>query len=180
MFLMVLRSTLAVLAWSVVALLGATGSFAQSGSSSAASTGTSSGYLRTSGRDNPALRYFTRSQAHFATTQMAGRPSLPAAPRPTVSARSKPFSSIPAGPTVSPYLALDLQENGVGLPNYYAFVRPQLEQEQQRQVQQVQYQRIQQQFNAASGSPAFSNGGLPTTGHSTQFMNPGGYFRNLR
>lgn len=139
-------------------------------------------YQRISGYNNPAMEYFGKSRPHFYVAQQAQRslPAPPPAPASNMVQRSKPFSNVRSGPTISPYLGLDIRESGVGLPNYYAFVRPQLDQQQQNQVQQAQYQRLQRQFNTAVGGPAITGDGMPTTGHATQFMNPGGYYRQLR
>jgi hypothetical protein len=45
-------------------------------------------------------------------------------------------------------------------------------------VQQAQYRRLQQQVRTAAtpGVVTNANGGIPTTGHSAQFMNNGGYY----
>jgi len=105
-------------------------------------------------------------------------------PRPVqVSSSSKPFSHLNRGSTISPYLSLDLRESAVGLPNYYAYVRPQLQQQQTNRAQAAQIRRLQNQLRIATASGIVSsnpNGGIPTTGHSSQFMNLGGYFPTVR
>jgi hypothetical protein len=49
-------------------------------------------------------------------------------------------------------------------------------------VQQAQFQRLQRQVRSASsgGSIVAGPGGIPTTGHSTQFLNNGGYYPQLQ
>jgi hypothetical protein len=136
-------------------------------------------YERTSGQNNPALSYFaSHKPVYFASPSTRPARSVttaayasPAAPR------MKPFAAVQQGSTVSPYLALDVLENGVSVPNYYAFVRPQLEQQRQNRVEQAQYFKGQQQFPGAGQRAPFATGSMPTTGHSTQFMNHGTYFQ---
>lgn len=139
-------------------------------------------YERVSGRDNPALRFFGGSRA-LATTPLAHTQQMPA-PQPVhTAAYTKPYSAPQASPSVSPYLALDQLETQNGLPNYYLFVKPQLEQAATNQAQQLQNRRMQQQMRRASMGgiiPRSTSGGMPTTGHSTQFMNSGGYFPGLQ
>lgn len=143
-----------------------------------------SGYQRTSGFHNPAMEYFGKSRPQFYARQEGARPAVApaaaAAPLAGLAQKNKPFANVRTGPTISPYLGLDIRESGVGLPNYYAFVRPQLDQQQQNGVQQAQYQRLQRQFNAAAGGSAFTREGMSTTGHATQFLNAGGYYPQTR
>jgi hypothetical protein len=139
-------------------------------------------YQRVSGRDNPALRYFGGSRS--LPPQASARSQTIPAPQPVqAAAYVKPYTNLPAGPSVSPYLALDQLETQNGLPNYYLFVKPQLEQAATNQAQQLQNRRLQQQMRRASVAgiiPRSTSGGMPTTGHSTQFMNNGGYFPTLQ
>ncbi len=97
---------------------------------------------------------------------------------------AKPFQNIHRPPALSPYLSLDLiNDSGTGLPNYYAFFQPQMQQRQANEAQQAQIRRLQQQVRVANSTGALSNnsqGGMPTTGHSSQFMNLGGYFPAMR
>ena len=50
-------------------------------------------------------------------------------------------------PTVSPYVNLATPNNSVGLSNYFTYVRPQLEQQEQAIAQQRQSAQMQQQLN---------------------------------
>ena len=138
-------------------------------------------YERLTGRNNPALSYFGGSHVnHFQprrpkTYQEASRPVA-------TSPLAKPYSNLVQGSNVTPYLALDVA-SGSGISNYYAFVRPQMDQFQMNQVQQAEYRRLQQQVRVASAGSTLvpgTNGGMPTTGHSTQFLNPSGYYPNPR
>jgi hypothetical protein len=137
-------------------------------------------YERISGRNNPALTHFGGSKAVAYASQ--NRTQLPA-PLPVLTApMAKPFSGVQQAGGVSPYLALDARESPTSLPNYYLYVQPQLQQQQMNQVQQAQYRRVQQQRRkaAAGGAVSTPNGGIPTTGHSAQFLHNGGYYPGLK
>jgi hypothetical protein len=133
------------------------------------------------GRSNPALEFF--GGVRFAAYTQPVRTVTPPAPLPVKTAAAiKPFSQFGSNPAVTPYLALDQRESDFGLPNYYLYVRPQLDQQTVNQTQQQQYRRLQQQVRrgvAGAIVPTGTSGGIPTTGHSTQFMNIGGYYPGL-
>lgn len=73
-------------------------------------------------------------------------------------------------PAVSPYLNLLRPGNSAGV-NYYGLVRPQLEF--RNNLQNLQ-QQITDNRDAISAFAATAP--LPTTGHTTSFLNTGGYF----
>jgi hypothetical protein len=133
-------------------------------------------YERVSGRSNPAASYFGGSTAAV----YAPRPPRPLPPPQPVNVRpaAKPFSGVQQASTISPYLGLDARETESSLPNYFLYVRPQLQQQQMNQIQQAQYRQLQQQVRTAGAPGVLSSpgGGIPTTGHSAQFMNNGGYY----
>jgi hypothetical protein len=137
-------------------------------------------YERTTGRNNPALNFYggSRAMAYAPQNRTAAPAPLPVQTAPM----AKPFSGVQQAGGVSPYLALDARESPTSLPNYYLYVQPQLQQQQMNQVQQAQYRRMQQQLRkaAAGGAVSTPNGGIPTTGHSAQFMNNGGYYPGLK
>ena len=96
----------------------------------------------------------------------------------------KPFSARTyERPTISPYLNLYREDVGNAAPNYYAFVRPQIQQQRFAQNQQNALRNMTRQLQAASthASSMYSrNAGIPSTGHSTRFMNHGGYYSFAR
>ena len=97
----------------------------------------------------------------------------------------KPFRNLAQQPSVSPYLSLDIATAGgdTGLPNYYAFYKPQQDQRQLVQSQQAEIQKLQQRVNAAQVGNRLARNpreGMPTTGNSSQFMNLGNYYPSLR
>lgn len=131
-------------------------------------------YQRLSGQRNPAIQYFGGGQVRPATTaapmRVAAAPQLATSP-----VSSKPFSHVRQGPTISPYLSLDLIEGSTSLPNYFAYVRPQQERLQELDAQQAQLQRMQQQLQREA-----SLGGAPNANLGNRFLNTGGYFQVKR
>ena len=85
--------------------------------------------------------------------------------------RSKPFSSINRGPTVSPYLALSGSLNSVS--DYYNIVRPQREQARENarlQRQTLSNQRRLNQIASRGPYDVQGNDNLAPTGHRATFM----------
>lgn len=90
----------------------------------------------------------------------------------------------PARPTVSPYMNL-FRNNNSPVPNYYSFVRPQLNQIQVNQEQQALLMRQNSEIQGlqknllqtrtdgpVSGSPSW----FQTPGSRSTFMNTSGYY----
>jgi hypothetical protein len=132
------------------------------------------------GNTTAASRFFGRGR-----TIMPHLPARRPAPEPMdVSVGGKPFQNIYREPTLSPYLALDLlNDDGSGVPNFYAFYQPQRQQQQANEAQEARIRRLQQQLRTATAKGAVTrnlSGGMPTTGSSSQFMNLGGYYPDLR
>jgi len=137
-------------------------------------------------RVSPALEYFASRRArHAAAAQRysATRPA-PASTSQQVQLRgSKPFQHINRGSALSPYLNLDRIESGTGLPNYYAFVQPLIEQRETNRAQSRELRRLEQQVRTATAPrnrSTLSQGGMPTTGNSNQFLNLDNYYPGLR
>ena len=181
----VLLSLAAAVGWS----LHAAAAFAQAPAAyTQVATGTAppamqapTGYERVSGRNNPALTYFggAAAPAYAPRAQVTPMPApLPVRTVPI----AKPFSGgVQQASNLSPYLGLDARETETSLPNYFLYVRPQLDQQRFNQVQQAEYRKLQQQVRTASAPGMATNpgGGIPTTGSSAQFMNSGGYYPTL-
>lgn len=129
---------------------------------------------------SPAMQYFGRN-----IRKPVARPQARHQAPPTQRfqlAGGKPFQNVSRGPAVSPYLGLDTLQSSVSLPNYYSRVLPQIRQQEANQSQAVELRRLQQQVRTARAPGAISNnrnGGVPTTGHSSQFLNNGGYFPSI-
>ncbi|MEM8944342.1 MAG: hypothetical protein AAGD11_04090 [Planctomycetota bacterium] len=132
-------------------------------------------------RTTPAMRYFARGRQAVAAAPQSRRPQVPQ--QQTQAAAGKPFEYVTNGPTVTPYLSLDMVQTNEGVPNYYSRVLPQIQQQQANQKQQAELRRLQQQLRLAN-APGLNinprNSGVPTTGRSSQFLNNGGYFPSLK
>jgi hypothetical protein len=135
------------------------------------------------GMSTPAAQYFTsRNNGGIQNQYPQQTPGLrnhAPAPQTVEITGSKPFQNIQHAPTLSPYLALDLIESSTQLPNYQAFVQPQLQQRAANDAQAREIARLRQQVRVATSRGVVSRNptpGVPTTGSSMQFMNMGSYF----
>ncbi|NOY40417.1 MAG: hypothetical protein GXP26_01085 [Planctomycetes bacterium] len=129
----------------------------------------------------PAMEYFGKGLI-TSTTRQRARQQRPL-PQPLQVAGTKPFRNLQRGATISPYLGLDFRTSELSIPNYLAFVRPQQQQQLANKAQEAQVRRLKQQLRVATAQGIVSNnpsGGVPTTGHSAQFLNMGGYFPAAR
>ena len=93
----------------------------------------------------------------------------------------KPFQTASTGPTVSPYLNLFREEEATteAAPSYYAFVRPQLEQQAANQQQQRDIQQLQRQLQATSATrvvPQYRAATVPGTGTPARFMDTAQFY----
>ncbi len=175
-------SVVAVGCSAVLALDGAQANGQSAGAAGSPTFVSPGGSQPTGGRSNPAVEFF--GGARFAAYNQPVRTVTPPPPMPVQTAAAmKPFTYVPQGDSVSPYLALDQRESDFGVPNYYLYVRPQLDQQATNQRQIAQLRRMQQQMrqaNAGAIVPRGTSGGIPTTGHSSQFMNSGSYYPTLK
>jgi len=125
----------------------------------------------------PAMQYFGGGRIRT-SSQYQRRNRMPA-PLPLQLRGTKPFESLTRPPTLSPYLNLDVRESALGIPSYHAFVRP-LQQQRSANIEQAaKLRKLQQKLRRSTAQGIVSNnptGGVPTTGHSSQFLNLGGYF----
>jgi hypothetical protein len=93
----------------------------------------------------------------------------------------KPFQLASTGPTVSPYLNLflDDDETTEAAPNYYAFVRPQLEQQAENQQHQREIQRLQRQVQGGAQTrtgPQYGASSVPGAGSPARFMDTAQFY----
>jgi hypothetical protein len=99
----------------------------------------------------------------------------------TATRSSKPFSSVQAAPTVSPYLNLfrtDLQ--GGGNFNYSTLVQPQLQQQQLNQQMERQNQQTNRRLQSIAAQADYNYQGSKDqypTGHQTAFGYTGHYYQ---
>lgn len=94
----------------------------------------------------------------------------------SMSQRSKPFSSVARGPTVSPYLALSAPRASAS--DYYNLIRPQQQQRRENQRQQMQTIQQQRRLNQMAARAPYSATGdenSAPTGHVAVFQSLGSY-----
>jgi len=132
-----------------------------------------------------AYRYFT-SSPHRDRKAATAQPLQSSAPHQGAvqqASATKPFQDIQHAPTLSPYLTLDYFESATSIPNYYAFTKPMVQQNQTNEAQAREIRKLRQQVragaNGGSGLRSASRG-LPTTGNSMQFQNLGTYYPSMR
>jgi len=121
--------------------------------------------------------YGTKPYSTASLRKLPRRPSSPPSRRRTPA--QKPFSRDQLRPAISPFLNIFRDDELESAPNYYAFVRPQMQQQEFARQQRLENQRLKRQVQTMSTGGGFSAGGnrsLPTTGHTTRFMNIGGYY----
>lgn len=99
----------------------------------------------------PAGLYAAES-AKATLNQLPGPAPVQSAPHPHPARRGgKPFQSVPTQPTVSPYLYLyGNSGNASALSNYFAFVRPQMDQSEVSRQQQTEIQQLRNQLQKVS------------------------------
>ena len=117
-------------------------------------------------------------RAPVVRTPRATQPPVPQSwrsPRPV-----KPFTDIQRTPTISPYLNLTRDDDFNGLPNYFALVRPQLQQEEINRRQQRSIYSLNndvRMIESRFAIPPQGDPGIRPTGHAVYFMNYSHYFR---
>lgn len=130
-------------------------------------------------RASSAQSHLGRAGSYPAPQQTPGRTSGPSASLRSAHRPTKPFQTLAPDPTVSAYLGLYRDENSQELPNYFAFVRPQMEQQEANWRQQREIQKLQRQVQQASttvvGSQYDSNA-PQATGHTARFMDTAQFY----
>lgn len=124
------------------------------------------------------LNYYGARQA-AANLQPSPRPRfIPNGARTTTAPATRPFTNADAGPTVSPYLNLFREDFDESIPNYHAFVRPQLQQQRANRRQQAEIERLERQVRAAEAAPAPTGayGAMPATGRTAARFGDTGQF----
>jgi hypothetical protein len=105
-----------------------------------------------------------QSASHLQTTRRGG----------------KPFQAIQSQPTISPYLYLNAGTNQASpMTNYFAFVRPQLEQQESGKQQQREIQQLRNQLQkmSSNGSGAQSSSNPSAAAH---YMDTAQFYRGLQ
>jgi hypothetical protein len=96
---------------------------------------------------------------------------------------AKPFQMALQRPTISPYINLYREEPDDSFPNYFAFVLPQIRQQEFAYQQQLELSRLQQQLQqtgrTVTQAPAGGTGGVEPHNYHARFMNTGHYFSGI-
>jgi hypothetical protein len=111
-------------------------------------------------------------------TQMPRRTPIVPSPR-SAHRQGKPFQTMRRDPTISPWLTLDRSEDYVELPNYFTFVRPQLDQLETNRRSQADILHLQREVQSVSTSVVGSqrgSAGVPPTGHTARFMDTAQFY----
>jgi hypothetical protein len=127
-----------------------------------------------------ALGFYGGYSARATLSQLPRRAPLQrTAPQP-VRRRAKPFETIHREPTVSPYLNLHREEQeDESAPNYFVFVRPQMEQLDANRMQQREIQQLRGQLNSMSSTiaaPSYQATGTPGTGTAARYMDTAQFY----
>lgn len=125
------------------------------------------------------LDFYGGTTSARALAQLPSRPSTGMSSPPPVRQAPKPFEgTVSNGPTVSPYMNLFHEESDEAPPNYFAYVRPALQQQQANRRAQQEFRTLERQVRNVSYAEAARNssGGVPTTGHGTRYLNTSRYY----
>jgi hypothetical protein len=135
-------------------------------------------------RTRQALNFYGGYSARTTLSQQPRRTPIRAAPAMPMSRQVKPFQTVHREPTVSPYLNLHRDErNNEGAPNYFSFVRPQIEQLEANRRQQRDYQQLSGQLQGLSATvvrPQYQSTELPGTGTPARYMDTAQFYGGLR
>jgi hypothetical protein len=112
-----------------------------------------------------ALNFYGGYSARATLNQMPRRTPIQPAAMGQMAHDGKPFQGVTASTTISPYLNLfrDEERETESVPNYYAFVRPQLDQQEALAQQQRELDRRGRQLNhrPPGGSAQYQSSGGP-------------------
>jgi hypothetical protein len=133
------------------------------------------------------LRRHDLGKARATLSQQPRRtPIQPAPSQPARQQRQqfKPFQTVYRDPTVSPYLNLYRSElDSDSAPNYFAFVRPQMEQIDANRKQQREIQHLRGQLQRVSSTvagPQYQSSGTPGTGTTARYMDTAQFYGGWR
>jgi len=132
----------------------------------------------------PVVRYYVGHSAREAMSRFPRRtPIEPSGPR-LVQRQGKPFQNVERESTISPYLYLEQDdETRQDIPNYFTYVRPQLEQQEANRVQRRAMQQLNGQMQSMSSTavgPQYQAGRSFGTGAPARFMDTAQFYGGLR
>jgi hypothetical protein len=131
-----------------------------------------------------ALNFYGGYAARTTLSRQPRRTPIQASPPKPMFRQVKPFQTVYREPTVSPYLNLHRDErNNEGAPNYFSFVRPQVEQIEANRRQQRDLQQLSGQVQGLSATvvrPQYEASALPGTGTPARYMDTAQFYGGLR
>jgi hypothetical protein len=124
--------------------------------------------------------FYASPAARSTLNQMPGRTPVQSAPRLQANRRGgKPFQAIPTQPTISPYLYLNAGTNTTSpMTNYFAFVRPQLQQAESGRQQQREIQQLRSQLQKISSNSTGSQSASRSS--AAHYMDTAQFYRGLQ
>jgi hypothetical protein len=136
--------------------------------------------VQATNRAQHGIYYFGDNSTRTTLSQMPRRTPIQPGAAPAPRQRAKPFQTIEHEPTVSPYLNLYRNdEDTESAPNYYAFVRPQMEQLESSRRQQMEILRLQRQMQNASSTvvrPQQRSAAVPNSGTAARYMDTAQFY----
>ncbi|MEX2308226.1 MAG: hypothetical protein WD738_11565 [Pirellulales bacterium] len=126
-----------------------------------------------------ALAFYGGYSARATLNQLPRRAPLQPAAQ-SLRRQAKPFETVHRDPTVSPYLNLYREEENLeSAPNYFAFVRPQMDQLDANRVQQREIQQLRGQLQSMSSTvagPRYQASVMPGTGTPARYMDTAQFY----
>jgi hypothetical protein len=126
------------------------------------------------------LNFYGGGPARATLSQFPSRTPIQAGPQRPMQRQIKPFNTIYRDPTVSPYLNLYREENdSEGAPNYFAFVRPELEQIEANRAQDREVQQLSRQLQGRGKTPAapqYQSAGAPGRSTPARYMDTAQFY----
>ena len=118
--------------------------------------------------------------ARSTLNQLPGPAPVQSAPRlQTIRRGGKPFQAFAPQPTISPYAYMNAGTNtSTPITNYFAFVRPQMEQAESGRQQQREIQQLRSQLQKMSPNGAGSKSASPNT--AAHYMDTAQFYRGLQ
>jgi hypothetical protein len=135
-------------------------------------------------RTRQVLGFYGGYSARATLSQQPRRTPIQAGQPKPMFRQVKPFQTIYHSPTVSPYLNLHRDDaNNESAPNYFAFVRPQMEQIDANRRQQRDIQQLRGQLQGISSTvirPQYQAAAMPGTGSASRYMDTAQFYGGLR
>lgn len=124
--------------------------------------------------------FYASPAARSTLNQLPGPAPVQSVPRLQTTRRGgKPFQAIPTQPTISPYLYLNAGTNtATPMTNYFAFVRPQMEQAESGRQQQREIQQLRSQLQKMSSNDPGSQSAKQNA--AARYMDTAQFYRGLQ